>query len=76
MNVKLVHFDCPGSNGDCPPSGFEVLESDYPSVTKGDFLLDSEVDELRSIGVSVELTEEEADFDPTSVFDVLDDINA
>lgn len=61
MVVKVTHFECPGSEIDCPPEGFEVVESNAPTISQGDFLLNAQLEELRGLGAIVEIVEEEAD---------------
>jgi hypothetical protein len=53
MNLTVEHFECEGAGPDSPPEGFEVRESSVASIMPNDFLLDSDVQELRDRGVHV-----------------------
>ena len=59
MNIKLKYFKCPASGTDCPPDGFEVIESTFPGADVGEFLSDFEIQELESIGINIEISNEE-----------------
>jgi hypothetical protein len=54
-HIKLEKFVVTGADNDAPSHGFEVVESDLPSIPVGEFLLDSEVKDLREHGARVNI---------------------
>lgn len=51
--IKLEQFSVTGADNDAPSHGFEVVESDLPSIPVGEFLLDSDVMALRNVRISI-----------------------